>query len=176
MGNELIAYLQQLEILAFFSGYPLLYALIAAFNNPKDPSSKFINIAFRLLPFAYAVVGTLHIGYVLKKFYPDYSFDRITSEVQIPFFVFWAISSLLFFIPLLSKKPIISLVHSLVFLYLLVKNFYDQLAVPETDKTVLKNHMNVYIDSILLNTTTLVSLLIIYYAVRFLRRKKGPVR
>jgi len=173
MANEMISYLQQLEILAFFSGYPLLYAVVAYLKSTTKINSSIKNPAFILLPFAYAIVGILYAGLQLRNLYPDYSIRHISSEIQIPFYVLWASLSLLFFIPFFSKRPVISLLHSLVFFYLIVKNFYSQLASAEPDRNILRNFMNVYFDSILLNTAILIVLLIIYYAIRFLRRRSS---
>jgi hypothetical protein len=53
----MISYLQQLEILAFFSGYPLVYAVVAFLKSTAKSRSSIKNSAFILLPFAYAIVG-----------------------------------------------------------------------------------------------------------------------
>lgn len=173
MTNEMISYLQQLEMVAFFSGYPFIYAVVAYLKSTAKFNSSIKNSAFILLPFTYAIVGILYAGLQIKNLYPDYSITHITSEIQVPFYVSWALLSLLFLIPFFNKKPLISLLHSLVFFYLIVKNFYVQLTGAKTDKNVLRNFMNVYIDSILLNTAILILLLIIYYAIRFLRRSSS---
>jgi hypothetical protein len=169
----MISYLQQLEILAFFSGYPLVYAIVAFLKGTAKSRSSIKNSAFILLPFAYAIVGILYAGLQVRNQYPDYSVKHIVSEIQIPFFASWALLSLAFWTPFLSKKPIISLLHSLVFFYLIVKNVYLQLTSTEPDKNVLGNFMKVYSDSILLNTIILIVLLIIYYGTRFLRQKSA---
>lgn len=173
MGNEMISYLQQLELLAFFSGYPFVYAVVAFLKSTAKSRSSIKTSAFILLPFAYAIVGILYAGLQIKNLYPDYSVKHIVSEIQIPFFAGWALLSLVFWVPFFSKKPIISLLHSLVFFYLIVKNFYSQLTSPEPDKHILGNFMKVYSDSLLLNTIILILLLIFYYSTRFLRRKSS---
>ena len=167
----MILYLQQLEILAFFSGYPLIYAAVAYLKSTAKSRSSIKYSVFILLPFAYAIVGILYAGLQIKNLYPDYTIKHITSEIQIPFFACWALLSPLFLIPFFSKNPIISLLHSLVFFYLIVKNFYLQLTNAEPDRNILGNFMKVYLDSILLNTAILILLLIVYYASRRLRRK-----
>ncbi len=167
----MMIYLQQLEQLAFFSGYPLVYALIAAIKSKKVNSTSITNKAFNLLPVVYAIDGILYVGLLLRNFYPNYSYEYLSSQIQIPFFVFWAVSSILFFIPWLRKITVLSLLHSLVFFYVIIKNYYIQLTAIETDKTVLKNYMNVYIDSLLLNSIILILLLLISYSINFIRRK-----
>jgi len=173
MANEMISYLQQLEILAFFSGYPLIYAVVAFLRSTSKSRSSIKYSAFILLPFVYATVGLLYVALQIRNLYPDYSFKHINSEIQIPFYAIWAVLSLVFWIPIFNKKPVISLFHSLVFFYLIVKNFYLQLTGTDPDKNILGNFMKVYSDSLLLNSIVLIILLIIYYAIRFLRRRSS---
>ena len=67
MGNNFFAYLQQLELMAFFSGYPLLYAIILFFAGNKQPKNNFKNRMVSVLPYAYALIGTLYLGSSIKK-------------------------------------------------------------------------------------------------------------
>ena len=167
----MISYLQQLEILAFFSGYPLLYAIVATIGNAAKSRSSFRYIIFMLLPFAYAIVGILYTGLQLKNLYPDYSFKHIYAEIQIPFYAIWGLLSITFFIPALSKRPVVSLLHSLVFFYLMVRNFYLQLRSPFPDHDIMKNHMRIYFDSIILNIVVIISLSIFYYIIKLMKKK-----
>src|SRR5688572_3836095 len=169
----MISYLQQLEILAFFSGYPLVYAVVAFLKTTAKSGTSIKNSAFILLPFAYAIVGILYAGLQIKNLYPDYSIKHIMSEIQIPFFAGWALLSLAFWIPFFSKRPVISLLHSLLFFYLLVKNVFLQATNTEPDKHAMGNFMQVYSDSLLLNTIILALLLIIYYSYRFLKQRSS---
>lgn len=169
----MMTYLQQLEILAFFSGYPIVYAITAALKNPGSGRNGIVNKAFYLLPIVYVFLGLLYIGLLLRNFYPNYSFELIKYQIQIPFYVCWAISSLFFIIPWLRSRPFICLLHSLIFFYLIVRNFYLQLSAPETDKNVLRNHMNIYFISIMFNILILTVLLLISYFIQRLRKRKG---
>ena len=175
MANEMISYLQQLEILAFFSGYPLIYAIVAYLKSTATSKPTIKNSAFNLLPFEYATIGLLYVALQIKNLYPDYSIKHLSSEIQIPFFVCWALSSLVFLTPFFNKKPIVSLLHSLVFFYLIIRNFYLQLISIEPDKNVLTNLRRVYSDSLLLNATIFIVLLIIYYGARFLKQKSASL-
>jgi hypothetical protein len=176
MGNEMIAYLQQLEILAFFSGYPIIYALVAFIKGNRKATSETRGKLFRLLPFMYTTVGALYLGLQLRKFYPDYTFTRIAAEIQIPFLTAWGLLSLLFWIPVLNKRPAISLLHSLVFFFVIVKNFYFQISGSVPDNDVMKNYMRVYSDSIILNTGILISFLIIYLMIRLIKKRTIPAK
>ena len=173
MGNSLEAYLERLELLAFFSAFPLVYALvffIAGTFSQNRPGLKARLILS--LPFSYALVGVLYLGYLLRSLYPDYSISHITAETYQPFLQIWALLSLLFWIPFLSKKPAISLLHSFVFFFLIVRDLLTETFSSNGDKHVVKNNMKVYTDSFLLN---LITFLIIFAAVLvllYLRSRK----
>ncbi len=149
MDNNFFAYLQLLELMAFFSAYPLLYAIInvIAGNSKKEVLKKLPSFQ----PYAYALVGSLYLGLQLKNLYPDYSIENISASVQQPFLTIWALLCLLFWIPALAKKPVISLLHSFVFFFFLLRDLFSQLFGSTTDKNILRNEMKVYTDSLLLN-------------------------
>ena len=170
MDNSLFAYLQQLELMAFFSAYPLVYAIVNVLtgNSKKEIFARLPT----LLPYAYALVGVLYLGLQLKNLYPDYSLENIRYTVQQPLLTIWALLSLLFWIPALAKKPVISLLHSFVFFFFLLKEIFLPLFSPDTDKNILKNEMKVYTDSLLVNLgafafIVLLSFLFIRYKNRF---------
>jgi hypothetical protein len=149
MGDHFFSYLKQLELMAFFSAYPLVYAVINVFtgNSKKETLKRFPS----LLPYAYALTGLLYLGLQLKDLYPDYSFENIRSSFQQPILTIWALLSLLFWIPAVSKKPVLSLIHSLVFFFFLLKDLLTQLFTSSADKNILRNDMKVYTDSLLVN-------------------------
>lgn len=171
MGDNFFSYLQQLELMAFFSGYPLLYAIINVFagNSNREVLKKLPSI----LPYAYALVGSLFLGLQLKNLYPDYSFENIKLSVQQPILQIWALLSLLFWIPALAKKPVFSLLHSFVFFFFLLRDLLSHLFESATDKNILRNDMKVYTDSLLLNLGALIVLATIYLIVRFGLKKKS---
>ena len=74
MGNGLVDYIDRLQLMAFFAGYPLIYAFVyvIAGEKRKDPAS-FSSRMVRSLPFAYALTATLFLGLILKDMSPDYS-------------------------------------------------------------------------------------------------------
>ena len=76
MDNSFFAYLQQLELIAFFSGYPLVYAIILFFTGKPGAVQGFRGRIFKLLPFAYALTGTLYLGLQLRNLYPDYTIEN----------------------------------------------------------------------------------------------------
>ena len=87
MGNSFFVYLQQLELMAFFSGYPLVYAIIVYFASGKKPATNFKARMVSVLPFAYALIGTLYLGLQLKKLCFNYSSGDIRQMMHLPFSV-----------------------------------------------------------------------------------------
>jgi hypothetical protein len=164
MDNSFFAYLQQLELLVFFSGYPLLYLLIRSLGNIEFINSDFKKRVNTILPYTYAFAGLLFLGFELKNLYPDYSFDNIYLHFQKPFWFGWAILSVLFWIPLINKMPILSFLHSLFFFYLFVKGFSKNASETNADHSLMVNNMRVYTISLLLY----VLLLIVFYFLSFL--------
>jgi hypothetical protein len=174
MDNSFFAYLQQLELMAFFSGYPLVYAIVyfIAGNAKTEIIKKFPS----LLPYAYALAGSLYLGLQLKNFYPDYSFENIRDAVQQPFLMIWALLSLLFWIPAFGKKPVLSLFHSLVFFFFLLRDLFLQSSVPSADKNIVKNDMKLYTDSLLLNLGALILVILISLLISRLKRQDRSPR
>ena len=170
MSDNFFAYLQQLELMAFFSGYPLLYAVTIFITGNQQLKNNFKNRLVSLLPASYALVGTLYLGFQLNKFYPGYSFDNIKQTIQHPWLTCWALLSLLFWIPAAGKKKVASLVHSLVFFFLLMKDIFLQLSAPVTDNHVVRNDMNIYTESLLINLAALA--LTAFIGFLFTRNKK----
>jgi len=172
MNSDFFRYLNQLELLAFFSGYPLLYAIVASVfgSIPKKNKLKI----FSLLPYAYALTGTLYLGLQLKNLYPDYSLDNIGLLVHPLVLKLLALVSVLFWLPLLSRKPIISLLHSLIFFFLLAKDLFLH-AFQHEDKARIRNDMKVFTDSLLLNSASLIVVFIIYYFLVFRKTSISPI-
>jgi len=173
MDSSFELYLEQLELMAFFSGYPLIYFVILSFAGQQSARSAFKNQLVSLLPLAYALAGTMYLGLQLKNLYPDFSIEHIKADFQFPLLKIWGLLSVFFWFPLLRKKPFISLLHSLVFFCLLIRDFYLQLSSADTDRFVLKNEMKVYTDSLFLNFSTFAAICIVYFLISWLKKNKN---
>jgi len=174
MDDTFFVYLKQLEMMAFFSGYPLLYAVTLFIAGNPQTRNKFKTRIISLLPYGYALAGTLYLGLQLRNLYPDFSSQNINRVMQQPLLVLWGLFSILFWIPALSKKPFLSLLHSLIFFFLLVKDLFLHSFQSPAGNDVVKNDMKIYTDSLLVNLGSfvfiiLISSLVIYYK-RHLRR------
>ncbi|HEY8782146.1 MAG TPA: hypothetical protein VIM16_11050 [Mucilaginibacter sp.] len=170
MDNSFFAYLQQLELMAFFSGYPLIYAIIL-FIADNERKNTFKTRAVSLLPFAYALVGTLYLGFQLKKLYPDYTFENIQLTMQQPWLIIWGLLANVFWIPALGKKKMLSLIHSLVFFFFLVRDLFLQLSASPANTDIIKNDMKVYGNSLLLNLGAFAFILLISFVVIQYKRR-----
>ncbi len=167
MDNSFFAYLQQLELLVFFSGYPFLYLLIGSLKSIKFVNPEFRKDINQLLPYTYAFAGVIFIGFELKNLYPDFSFNNISQRIQEPFWYVWGILSLLFWIPRINKIPTLSFLHSLFFLYLFVRIFKKFTSEMNTDHSFQANNMRVYTISLLLYLT----ILFVFYFLSFLVKR-----
>jgi hypothetical protein len=162
MGNNFFSYIRQLELLAFFSGYPLVYCLVRIlFPNPFIRKGREIKIV-SILPFAYALTGTLYLGLLLKNIYPGYTLDNIKNRIQQPWLVLWGLLSILFWIPAISRKKMLSILHSLVFFFFIVRDLFFQLMGFSHDSNILKNDMRIYTVSIFLNLLSFSLLTLLY--------------
>ena len=176
MDESFFGYLQRLEMMAFFSGYPLIYAVafFIAANLQSNTSIKRKIVS--LLPFSYALVGTLFLGLQIKNLYPDYSFENIKLTTQEPFLKIWGLLSMLFWIPALSKKPVLSLVHSLVFFFFLAKDLFLHIFQLSTDKYMIRNEMKIYSDSLILNLGALAVVSIFYFLIIRFKKNRSSQR
>ena len=151
MNEGLFAYMHRLELMAFFSGYALLYAFVHfIFGNQQLKNNAWRNV-ISLLPFSYALVGTLYLGLQLKNLYPNYSVEHIKLTMQQPWLVLWALLSIAFWVPALGKKVVFSLLHSCVFFFFLLKDLFVQFSSSSSDGNIVRNDMKIYTCSLILN-------------------------
>jgi hypothetical protein len=170
MDKSFFIYLEQLELMVFFSGYPLIYLFIRALAEIKFIKGMFkINIS-TLLPYSYALAGTLFLGLELSSLYPDFSFEHIKLSSAAPFLKLWGLFSIFFLLPRLARRPVLSLLHSLFFFFLLVKDIFLNIF-QNTEDNTLKNDMLVYTYSLLLNFAAFLFIVLLYLL--YTRFKKG---
>ena len=155
MGTSFISYIERMELMAFFSGYPLIYLVVQfAAGEWSGKHKKYIQKLTFLLPYSYALTGLLFLGFELRMMYPDYSIQHFSSEWLPHFLKVWGLLSVLFVWPLCSRKTIFSLLHSLVFAYLLFKDIFLQSNNPDAHN-MITNDMKIYSLSLILNIITL---------------------
>jgi len=172
MDDSFLASLQKLEAMAFFSGYALVYTVAHFLFANHVLKRPFIGRAVSFLPFSYALLGTLFLGFQLKKLYPDYSFEHIRLTIQQPYLLIWGLLSITFWIPAVSKRAVLSLIHNFIFFYFLASDLFIQLITPSADNNIIKNDMKVYAASIILNLGILGFLTTLLLLSTYYKKKK----
>jgi hypothetical protein len=173
MGNNFYVYVQQLEMLAFFSGYPLVYFLIRFLTQQRTLKNGWEGRFVSILPFAYALIGSLYLGLQLKNLFPDYNLFNLKHRIHQPYLQIWAVMSMLFWIPVFSKKQVFSVLHSLVFFFLILRDLFFQFTGLTQDGNIIKNDMKIYTVSIFLNLAAVTVLALLSFLLSF--RKKSSI-
>ena len=174
MDRSIFTYIEQLEMLVFFSGYPLVYYLVRFFIRHASLKNVSVPALVSILPSAYALIGTIYLGFQLKDLYPVYTIENIRHRIHQPYLIFWTLLSLLFWIPTVSKRQILSVLHSLVFFFIIVKDLYFQLAGLNSDRNILKNDMKLYTVSIFLNLAAFILIFLSYYIYSLRKKYSKP--
>ncbi|HEY5325565.1 MAG TPA: hypothetical protein VIJ27_01075 [Mucilaginibacter sp.] len=170
MDNSFFAYIQQLELMAFFSGYPLIYSVVLYIAGTLRKKNNFKIRMVLLLPYGYALIGTLYLGNQLRNLFPDFSVENIILTMQQPWLIIWGLLSLLFWIPAISKTIVLSLIHSLVFLFFLGRDLLLQLFTASANSDVVRNDMKIYGNSLLLNLAAFAFILLMSFLLASYKR------
>lgn len=176
MGNDLSAYIEWIELESFFSGYLVVYAIVYLIAVNQSVTGFVKTKLLPHLPLTYALAGALYWGLQLKNWYPDYSINHITASIQLPYLKMWGLLSILFWIPVLRKKAVFSLMHSLVFFFLLLKSLYLQFFSSSAGNDLTGNNMKIYSFSILLNLIALILITLFSLLIARLRRRNRSTR
>ncbi len=172
IDNSLGDYISQLQLIAFFSGYPLIYS-IACFMAGWQPEEKltFFKKITVFLPFAYAFTGTLFLGFVLKSLSPDFQFKDIVDQFHTSYLKVWGFLAILFWLPLFNKKPLLALLHSLVFFFLLIKDIFIHI-ISFNSIDIIKNDMKFFTFSVILNAIIVAVTLMIHFIFCSIKKNK----
>jgi hypothetical protein len=162
MDNDLVTYIERLELMGFFAGYPFIFALVHYIaGGQRKKTGALPERLKKLLPLAYALTGTLYFGLIMSNIFPDYSFKNIAAQFQNPFQL-WGLLSVLCWLPVFRKKAYFSVLHSLPVFLLLFKDLVTGIYY-SGGGDMIKNDMKIYTDSLLVNTGTLVLVTIIFF-------------
>lgn len=166
-----MAYLQQMEAMAFFTGFPLMYIFVLFVVGSEKIKNGIQRNLVEGLPYAYALVGLLYGGLQLRNWYPDYSLVHIAQSLKLPYLVLWGLSSVLFWIPIFRKITVLPLLHSLVFFFFLAKDIFLQLINSSVDKNIIRNDMKIYTDSLLLNAGVYALIMLTFFLISSVRKR-----
>ncbi len=152
--ESFFAYLERLEVFGFYGGYPLLFVIALIVAGPPAGRNSSKRRLIRSLPYAYALTGTCYAIMIVTGSWPQVDATLI-STMQEPWLRIWALLALLFWFRPFNRIPVLSLLHSLVFFYFLVRDllFYS---VGKMDKDLIRKEMKVYGDSLLIILAALV--------------------
>jgi hypothetical protein len=170
MGNDLFQYLERLELMAFFAAYPLLYTLVKVIAGSSSLKNNSVTRLAGLLPVAYALCGALYLGLQLKNLSPHFSMESLGTHFS-SWLKCWGLLALLFWIPFFYRRPLLSLLHSLVIFFFLLKDLYLH-STSSADKEVVQNDMKIFTDSLLLNCASFLLIIMLYYFYNFLAKKR----
>ena len=178
MNESFFVYLYRLELIAFFSGYPLLYTVVLMIAAKRHESSDLVKgPPFRLLlSYCYALVATLYVGFELNNFSPGYWIDNFKRLAYHPYLVMLGFAGTLFWIPALARRPVFTLLHSLVFFALLINDVFFPGKDPLENRDTIKNGMKLYTASILLHCFSFMLVMVIYYLKRWFKRTRWSSR
>lgn len=171
MADNFFAYLEQLELMGFFAGYPILYALVMVLAGNEVFRKRLRITPAGALSVTYAIVGTLYLGMQLRILYLNaqttgYQFAGYFSLLRI-----WGLLAVLFWLPVLRKRPGLALLHSLVFFLLLARDLVVHLLRFSDKQDAIRNEMSVYTDSLLLNLGVFIIVLAAWLLLRRFQRK-----
>ncbi len=163
MDENIFAYFELLEVMAFFAGYAIVYALwhvLADIGNNRF--SDWARSVLPLLPLSYVLTGLLFLGYLIKGVILVNNQVDGPIHINIPTLHYVGLLSLLFWIPFLKKRAWLSLLHSLFFFsYIcidLVKYMRNKIGVE-----ILQNDMKVLLDGVLISLFSLACLILLNY-------------
>jgi cellobiose-specific phosphotransferase system component IIC len=80
--------------------------------------------------------------------------------------------AIIFWIPFFFKRPFLSVLHSLFFFFLLLRDIFSQLLFHDQDVLTLRNEMKVYTDSLLLNLFALIIISMVYLPIILIKNKR----
>ncbi len=175
MGNDIMAYVQKLELFGFFSGYCLIYTIVSSLKGVDNGKAHMLlQKLVILLPYAYALTATLYLGMVIKNISLDFSMRNFNDQFHLPFLQILALLAVFFWLPFFSKKTFLSLLHSLVFFFFLLKDIFIQINLPQ-DNEIIHNDMKVFTDSLLLNLVTVAFITLMYFLFFYiLKGRRNP--
>jgi hypothetical protein len=171
MGGDFLGYFQRLEILAFFSGFPLLYSVVYLLSGVRRTASsqEFFATLQRLLPYCYALVATFFVFFISAEWIMHRAGHRANVSSTVLLLQIWGSLGIFFWMPALRKVPAYSLFHSLVFfVFLLMK---DLLLGWNTGhgRENIRNDMNIFTTSLQLYLACLAFVYIVFYIRRLIK-------
>lgn len=121
--NDFFIFLEKLELIAFFGGFPLVYFLVYFISTDFSFGKNWLIQLPKRLPVAYAFTTLLFVGMKLDQWIRSHG-AAIDFRSYLFYFQAWAFLGLLFFSIFFRRKPHYTLLHSVPFISLLIFDFY----------------------------------------------------
>lgn len=175
MGEGFIAYIERIELIGFFSGYPVVLVLLNMLLKRRF-SRQVLSMRIRsALPAVYPLLATLYTAMLIKSLYPSYTVQNLLNTFSITPLRIWAITALIFWLPYLKKRISILVVHSAVFLGLLGYDVWTNIRNHATLE-MLQNDIRIFGISILLSTVMLLLVTVFIFILQRLFSLRGNNR
>jgi hypothetical protein len=144
--NNLFTYIDKLELIAFFSAFPLFYFfLIAFYSKPLVMKFKWLKSTPEIISIVYATISLLYVGMKLNQWYEQILIGPIQYDIYSYIFIVkcWSIFGLIFFFKSLRSKPMLALAHSSIYFIILLIDFF-QYYHHQYDIEAFHNEMRLY--------------------------------
>ncbi len=173
MPDTLDGYMEWIMLETLFSGYLLVFSLLYIVSAYQGERGFFKRRIMPLLPLTYALMGTIFWGLQLKIGHSYNTFQHFVFSLQYPFLHGWALVSILFWIPFLRKRPILSALHSSIFFGLMVKDMFVESPDKLVDNSSPGNDLKIYSASIGIYVTALLFLLLCSQLIYRIKRENA---
>lgn len=163
--NDFFIYIERLELIAFFTGVPLLGIIIFLVIGKRERGMVLLH---NILPITYAILSVLYLGMKMYQHGLDMGDWLLRGSVLHILLKGWAISASLFFIPAFRKRwRGVSNYHGLVF-YGIILNDLIQASREALSAELIRNEWFLQGLSIL-GTTLLLALVYFLLPARYCR-------
>jgi hypothetical protein len=142
--DDLCFYIAKLELIAFFSAFPMFYFLIKVFNSRKNIEKyEWIGEFSVSIVSVYVVLVLLYIGMILNQVYLQSSLSYLNFSNSILYLKCWIFLGIFFLFKPFKLKPKWTLLHSLPFTIIVFIDFIS-FFLKETPIEVIRNEMQLY--------------------------------
>ena len=170
MNQPLAAYIEWIELMTFFPGYLIVFALVFLWAGRQGTKGMIRQKIMPLLPLSYALVATLYWGLILKNWYPGYEMTVIKASIYHPVIRAWGMLGVMCWIPYIYKRPFFSLLHSMVFFALLLRDLLLTSLDKTADNSSRNNDLKIYGASIAINLGALLVIIVLSVIIKRLRK------
>jgi hypothetical protein len=164
MGASFLSLIQRFELLSFFAGYPLLYTLISVGGGYASRATGVERQRIpSLVPLAYAITGTLFLLFLIWM-------ANRPVDLAIAVLRAWGVLAIIFWIPRVRRRPVFSLLHSLVFFGLIVQDILSGLATA-SGRDEIRNDMRILPVSLLFHAALFALTILVVFVRRMIRQR-----